>query len=122
MAFVDGRARVLISHPAIAGFGLNLQHCARMVFVGLGDSFEQYFQCLRRCWRFGQQREVKAWIILSEPERVIYENVRRKETQAAAMSEELIHYVAEFERAELDAAGRKDDYQPAQALALPRWL
>ena len=93
-----------------------------MVFVGLGDSFEQYFQCLRRCWRFGQQREVKAWIILSEPERVIYENVRRKEAQAAAMSEELIHYVAEFERAELDAAGRKDDYQPAQALALPRWL
>lgn len=122
LAFVDGRARALISHPLIAGFGLNLQHCARMIFVGLGDSYEQYFQCIRRCWRFGQTRPVKVHIVLSEMERIIFENVLRKEREALAMSAELVRHVAQFERAELAPVREKSVYRAEREMILPRWL
>lgn len=121
-SFLNGERRILVTHASIGGFGLNLQHCARMVFVGLGDSFEQYYQCIRRCWRFGQRQPVTAYVVLSEPERVIWENVRRKEAEAARMSEEMLHHVAEFERAEIDAAEAFDDYQPSREMSLPAWL
>ncbi len=99
--FQDGDIRVLITKPRIAGFGMNLQNCSNMVFVGIGDSYEQYYQCVRRCWRFGQTRPVKAHIVLSDMEAEIYDNVLRKEEQAAEMSEELLANVREFEREEI---------------------
>ncbi|HOO31490.1 MAG TPA: SNF2-related protein, partial [Bacillota bacterium] len=100
-AFQDGRVRVLITKPRIAGFGMNLQNCSNMVFVGLGDSYEQYYQCIRRCWRFGQSRPVTAHIVLTDMETEIHENVLRKEAQAAEMAEELLANVIEFEREEI---------------------
>jgi len=100
-AFQDGRVRVLITKPRIAGFGMNLQNCSNMVFVGLGDSYEQYYQCIRRCWRFGQSRPVTARIVLTDMETEIHENVLRKEAQAAEMAEELLANVIEFEREEI---------------------
>lgn len=81
-AFADGEIRVLITKPKIASFGLNWQHCARIVFVGLGDSYEQYYQAIRRCYRFGQKRVVVAYVVVSEIEDQIAENVARKEAQA----------------------------------------
>lgn len=99
--FQDGDIKVLITKPRIAGFGMNLQNCANMVFVGIGDSYEQYYQCVRRCWRFGQTRPVKAHIVLSDMEAEIYDNVLRKEEQAAEMSDELLANVREFEREEI---------------------
>lgn len=99
--FQDGDIRVLITKPRIAGFGMNLQNCANMVFVGIGDSYEQYYQCVRRCWRFGQTRPVVAHIVLSDMEAEIYDNVLRKEEQAAEMSDELLANVREFEREEI---------------------
>jgi hypothetical protein len=122
LQFLNGEARILVSHPLIAGFGLNLQHCARMSFVGLGDSYEQYFQCIRRCWRFGQEREVRVSIVLSEPERVIYENVLRKEREASELAAELVAHVKEFEREEILAINPKQSYQPGRPMELPRWL
>jgi hypothetical protein len=59
LGFANGDVRVLISKPKIAGFGMNWQHCARMAFVGLDDSFEKFYQAVRRCYRFGQTRSVK---------------------------------------------------------------
>lgn len=100
-AFQDGRVRVLVTKPRIAGFGMNLQNCANMVFVGLGDSYEQYYQCVRRCWRFGQTKPVTAHIVLTDMEAEIRENVLRKEAQAAEMTAELLANVSEFERAEI---------------------
>ena len=120
--FLSGEKRVLITKCQVCGFGLNLQHCARMVFVGLGDSYEQYFQALRRCWRFGQQREVKAYVVLSEPEEVIYRNVLAKEREAEKLSAELITNAAEYERSELAAGMARSDYRAEQELLLPRWL
>lgn len=120
--FYAGEVRVMVTKPSIAGFGLNLQHCARMVFVGLGDSYESYYQSIRRCWRFGQEREVVAHIVLTEPEEVIYRNVLRKEAEAEQTARELVKHVAEFEREEISAVKSRDTYQPMQQMMLPRWL
>lgn len=84
------RPRILISKPAIASQGLNYQHCARMIFVGLSDSYEQYYQAIRRCHRYGQTRIVRAHIVLSEIEAQIATNVARKETSASRITDELI--------------------------------
>jgi superfamily II DNA or RNA helicase len=88
--FADGRIRVLVTKTSIASFGMNFQHCARMAFCGLGDSYEQYYQAIRRCHRYGQARRVHAHVVLSGLEGQIAENVARKEKQAAQMTAELV--------------------------------
>ena len=90
---------MLVTKPTIAGFGMNFQNAHRMAFVGLSDSWEQYYQAVRRCWRFGQTQPVEAVIVLSDAESAIYENVMRKEREATTMQERLIEHVADFERA-----------------------
>lgn len=88
--FADGGIKVLITKPGIASQGLNYQHCARMAFVGLSDSYEQYYQAIRRCYRYGQKRVVRAHVILSEIESQIATNVARKENEAARTTAELV--------------------------------
>lgn len=90
LAFADGEIPVLVTKPQIASLGMNWQACNRMAFVGLGDSFEAYYQCLRRCYRYGQKEIVRAHIILSELESQIADNVKRKESQANEIVEGLI--------------------------------
>lgn len=121
-AFAAGDVRVLVTKSAIAGFGMNFQRCARMVFVGLSDSYEQYYQAIRRCWRFGQTQSVHAHIVLTEPEETIHQNVLRKEREAQTTANALVQHVAEFERAEIGQAAQADEYRPAQPLRLPPWL
>ena len=101
--FVAGRTRVLVTKAKIAGFGLNLQHCSQMAFVGLSDSYETYYLCIRRSYRFGQTKPVHVHIIVSDAERGIVENVRRKEQSASEMSLGLIEHMRDFEREELIA-------------------
>ncbi|WP_375483273.1 SNF2-related protein [uncultured Jatrophihabitans sp.] len=88
--FTDGRIPTLITKPSVAGWGMNWQHCARMAFVGLGDSYEAYYQCIRRCWRYGQTRPVDVHIVLSELEHQIASNVARKEATARTALDKLI--------------------------------
>lgn len=88
-AFAAGRVRVLVSKPSICGWGLNWQHCARMAFVGVTDSFESYYQSVRRCWRFGQRRPVEVHLFASSQEGAVAANLRRKERDAIAMAESL---------------------------------
>lgn len=90
LGFADGHIKVLVTKPAIASQGLNWQHCARMAFVGLSDSYEQYYQAIRRCYRYGQTRVVHAHIVLSELESQIAANVNRKEREATATTGELV--------------------------------
>ncbi|MGH3260680.1 MAG: helicase-related protein, partial [Trebonia sp.] len=90
LGFADGHIPTLITKPSIAGRGLNWQRCARMAFVGLGDSYEDYFQCIRRCLRYGQTRRVHAHVVLSEIEQQIAANVARKEREADQMMAELV--------------------------------
>jgi hypothetical protein len=91
-AFQDGSVRVLVTKPSIAGFGMNFQNCHQMAFVGLSDSWESYYQAIRRCWRFGQERPVDAHIIVSELEQQIVSNIQRKEAEAANVAAGLVHY------------------------------
>lgn len=88
--FADGKYDVLVTKPSIASQGLNYQHCARMAFVGLGDSYEQYYQAIRRCYRYGQTRVVRAHVIVSDLESQIAANVARKERQANQITSELV--------------------------------
>lgn len=121
-AFVDGQINTLITKTAIAAFGMNFQHCARQVFVGLNDSYEQYYQAIRRSWRFGQSRPVNVYVVISEPERAVYDNVLRKEKEAEQMAAELVRHVVAFEREELGTAIRSDTgYLAHEALRAPEW-
>lgn len=106
-AFIEGRARVLVTKPRIAGFGLNLQHCAQMVFLGLGDSYETYYQAIRRCYRFGQSKPVRVYLVVSEGETEIVENVRRKERDASTLAESLVAAMRETEREEIGVTERQ---------------
>jgi superfamily II DNA/RNA helicase len=103
-AFARGDIRVMVSKAKILGFGMNFQHCHHMAFVGLSDSYETYYQCIRRCWRYGQRTPVSVHIVVSEAERMVVENVRRKETVAATLSARLLAHVQGFEREEVGAA------------------
>ena len=88
--FADGKIKTMVTKPSIASQGLNYQHCARMIFVGMSDSYEQYYQAIRRCYRFGQHRVVDAHIVVSSIEQQIVANVRRKERQASSITSELV--------------------------------
>lgn len=96
-AFQDGEIRVLVTKPSIAGMGMNFQNCHQMVFVGINDSWESYYQAVRRCWRFGQESPVDAFVVVSELEQQIVDNVRRKEAEVAAWIGRLIHHMNQEE-------------------------
>lgn len=101
--FIDGRARVLVTKPKIGALGLNFQHCAHVVYFP-SHSFEQYYQAVRRCWRFGQKSPVQVDIVLTEGERRIMQNLRRKAEGASKMFDAL---VAEMNNA-VAVSSRKD--------------
>lgn len=88
--FASGDVQIMITKPSIAAFGMNWQSCARMAFVGLSDSYEQYYQCIRRCWRYGQEREVHAHVVLTDAEQIVADNINRKESEATALVAELV--------------------------------
>jgi len=107
LRFIRGEIRVIVTKVRIAGFGLNLQNAATMIFLGLGDSYESYYQAIRRCWRFGQDSPVHVYIVITDHETEIVENVRRKEVEAAALSRAIVEGGKEFEMDEL-GRGRAD--------------
>ena len=94
--FINGDVRILISKPSIFGFGLNWQHCHNMAFVGLSDSYEQLYQAIRRCWRFGQTKPVNVYMIAAETEGNIKQNLERKELQMTTMFKEMTDSMKEF--------------------------
>lgn len=94
--FKKGDVRVLISKPTIFGFGLNWQHCSKMAFVGLSDSYEQLYQAIKRCHRFGQKKEVDVHMISANTEGAIKKNIERKQDQHNIMYDEMIASMKEF--------------------------
>ena len=87
--FADGKARVLVTKPKIGAWGLNFQHCNHVTFFP-SHSFEQYYQGVRRCWRFGQERPVTVDIITTEGERGVLRNLQRKAENADKMFSSLV--------------------------------
>jgi DNA modification methylase len=99
--FQDKEIRVLVTKGKIAGFGMNFQNCHNMVFFGLNDSWESFYQCVRRCYRFGQTKPVNVYVVISDIETQIYENILRKGEMSERMMNGLIAQVKEHEKAEL---------------------
>ena len=92
-SFTDGTLRVLITKPSIAGFGMNWQHCNHTAFVGLSDSWEQYYQAIRRFYRFGQTKSVMVHVVSAESEGAVVENIKRKDAQNIEMSEQMVGHM-----------------------------
>ena len=93
MGFTDGSVRVLVTKPSIAGFGMNWQHCNNMVFTGLSDSYEQFYQAVRRSWRFGQKKQVNVYVVTADTEGAVVSNIKRKEASADMMYEGMKGYL-----------------------------
>ena len=112
--FTNNKLRVLISKPKICGFGMNWQHCARMAFVGLDDSFEKFYQAVRRCYRFGQTRKVIVHMFTAENEGQILANLKRKEVQHHEMSAKMIDNMKDIMNQELAGTSNiVEEYQEA---------
>lgn len=118
LAFTDGNIKILVTKPSIAGFGLNWQNCARTAFVGLSFSYEQYYQAIRRFYRFGQQREVHCHIAIADTELPIWRIVERKALEHETMKREM----NEAMKREVLQKGVKLDYNPTQKIILPKFL
>ena len=122
--FSSGSKRVIVTKPSIAGFGLNWQHCARMVFVGASHSYEQTYQAIRRCWRFGQTMPVDVHIIRADTEQLVIDNYRRKEADAARLGAEMAAQVLDSVRAEVQGASSREwnPYEAHTPMTIPSWM
>lgn len=123
MGFALGEVRALVTKPSIAGFGMNWQNCNQMIFVGLSDSYEMFYQSVRRCWRFGQRRSVDVHIIISESEGAVRSNIDRKEAEARIMVTEMEkHALASIEGTLRGQRHGYNDYNPMLDMVLPEWM
>ena len=114
IGFADGKARVLITKPKIGAWGLNYQHCNHVTFFP-SHSFEQYYQGVRRCWRFGQTRPVTVDIVTTEGEQNVLKNLQRKSAQADKMFGNLVEQMNH-------AIGVDKASQFSKKQELPKWL
>jgi len=123
LLFSDNQIRVLISKPSICGHGMNWQHCNKMAFVGLSDSFEQYFQAVRRCWRFKQTKPVDVYVITSEAEGAVVNNIKRKEADAMRMIMSMVEHTSRFVKDNIKSGVKMDrSYEPGKDMVIPAWL
>lgn len=114
-AFAQGQIRVLVTKPSIAGFGLNYQHCADVSYFPTW-SHESYYQAIRRCWRFGQKKEVNCHLIHSSAEQKVVSGMLRKEQQSIELYDGIcreMHDAVEV---------KKEDYQTNGKITVPVWL
>lgn len=122
LGFATGVVQKLVSKPKIAGFGMNYQSCNQMVFVGLSDSWEQFYQAVRRCWRYGQKRAVHVHIISADVEGGVLMNIKRKEAQHKQLMAEMIDVMKGRTLAELGKTKQeKADYKATNNMKVPSW-
>lgn len=119
--FSDGNIRVLVTKPSIAGFGLNWQNCHNVVFLGLSDSYEQMYQAVRRCWRFGQTSPVDVWIVTSSREGAVVENIKRKEEDALNMAKEMVANMSDINRQQVHEYIRESEPYMVQEDGSEQW-
>ena len=121
--WLKGERPVVISKASILGWGLNMQRAARMAFVGVTDSYEAFYQAVRREWRFGQKRDVHVHVFASKAEGAVVANLRRKEREAKAMGEALSAETRDAVMSEVTGASRETNIHNAgQRVAVPSFL
>lgn len=121
--FLSGKIKKVVSKCSILGFGINMQSCRNMAFVGLSHSFEQYYQAVRRCWRFGQEQEVNVHVITSDMEGAVVANIERKEKDFNDMLSNMIAATSEITKHNVTKTDRiEDEYNPTEKINIPNWL
>lgn len=121
--FSQGKVKRLTSKPRIAGWGMNWQNCNTVIFCGLSDSFESYYQAVRRCWRFGQKKPVDVYIITSEAEISVKQNIERKQAETQQMTAELVKYTKDILSSEIKGTIRiSEKYIAVDKMIIPEWL
>lgn len=121
--FANGNIRCLVSKASIFGFGSNFQGCHQIIFCGLSDSYERFYQAIRRCWRFGQEHEVDVYIILSQREINILDNIKRKQKQMDEMQKQMTALMKEVTLSEIKHTTRiTTDYKPEKEYVVPSFL
>lgn len=121
LQFAAGNIPKLVTKRSIAGFGMNYQVCSHQAFVGVNDSWEQFYQAIRRCWRFGQTRPVHAHIIAASTEGNVLENLKRKEREAEEMAEEMLENMQELTRMNLKGTTRTASSYVRRSMVTPNW-
>lgn len=117
-AFATGKSRVIVTKPSIAGFGLNWQHCNRVVFASISYSFESFYQAVRRSWRFGQTRPVQVDVVIASSEQGIWQAIQRKMRDHDGMKEAMRHARFSIAHSRVVAGA----YNPNQKETLPTWM
>lgn len=123
LSFVDQHTRALVSKARICGWGMNLQFCSKMAFLGINHSFESQYQSIRRCWRFGQKKPVDVHFVISDRDGAILENIKRKQVEFDRLAEGMIAAMGDLTKAELGQSKRESmDYNPQVPMRIPDWL
>jgi hypothetical protein len=121
--FANGDVRVLVSKCSIYGQGMNFQNCHNIVYCGISDSFENFYQSIRRCWRYGQEHEVNAYIIISEKEMNVLENIERKQALMDTMQDNMIGLMHDVTMSEIKNTTRiTTEYRPTVELETADWM
>lgn len=123
LGFANGDIRFLVSKPSICGFGMNFQKCHNMIFCGISDSYEKFYQAVRRCYRFGQENEVNVYVIISRRELSVLNNIKKKQEQHDKMSYEMVERTSEILKNEIHSTTKiTEDYTADLSVVLPIWL
>ena len=123
IVFINGDLRVMVSKVSIFGFGMNMQQCSNMAFVGLSDSYEAFYQAVRRCWRFGQDKPVNVHIITAETEGAVVANIKRKELDSLRMIEEMVKHTQKITQRNIKQSKKEiTEYHPEQEMVIPEWM
>ncbi|WCM21398.1 hypothetical protein NDK50_08100 [Paraburkholderia bryophila] len=123
MAFTHGEKRVLVSKASICGAGMNWQFCDTQIFAGMNDSYEQFYQAVRRSYRFGQKNAVTAHIITADTEGAVKDNIARKQAQSDEMAIEMVAHMRNLTKQQIQGAtSGTEAYRPAVPLAIPAWI
>lgn len=120
--FANSDKRILLTKGRIFGWGLNMQFSHKMAFVGATDSYEMWYQCIRRQWRFGQRHPVDVHMFCSELEGNVLDNLKRKGEDAKRMGDELSGETRDMVRAEVYGQDRQTNEYAARVVAVPPWL
>lgn len=123
LAFARGDIRVLVTKPKIAAMGMNFQRSRRQIWVGATNSWEQFYQGIRRQYRFGQRERVRVDVISSELEGFVMANLQRKQADADKMLDEMTAMTRDLVRENVKSAHRNvTEYNPTKPMAIPSWL
>lgn len=123
IGFSLGEIKKIISKPKIAGFGMNFQNTHDCIFVGLSDSWESFYQAIRRQWRYGQEHQVNVYIISADTEGAVLANIKRKDRQHDDLMAGMMDHMRKLtQKSVFGAEIEKTDYLPNEIMIIPKWL